>query len=133
MHQFNVRKVWDDDKDKEKLRPDSVTLQIYKNGEAYGDKFSLTEADNWRKAISLPVYDAGNAIEWTIKELEIPRYYAVTYDQSTMTVTNTIQSALIPKTGDFNNLWMWIVLFGGCSVGAVSVLLFERKKRAVSK
>ena len=126
---YAVQKVWKDNGDLEGLRPKSVTVQIYKNGTAYGDKITLSAQNNWESPISLPVYENGEKITWTIKELEIPRYYTVSYDQSTLTVTNTIQSTEVPKTGDFNNLWMWVLMFAGCMTGAVTVLLIGRKKK----
>ena len=129
----NVTKVWKDNNDEEDLRPDSVTVQLYKNGEAYGEPVKLSAANSWCYAAELPVYEAGEKIAWSVKEIGIPRYYTVSYDQSTLTVTNTIQSKDVPKSGDFNNLWMWFILMGGCTAGAVSVVLGGKKKGKYAK
>jgi len=123
-----VTKVWKDNNDEEELRPDSVTVQLYKNGEAYGETIKLSAANSWSYAAELPVYENGEKITWSVKEISIPRYYTVSYDQNTLTITNTIQSKDVPKSGDFNNLWMWFVLMGGCTAGAVSVVLGGKKK-----
>ena len=129
----NVTKVWKDNNDEEGLRPDSVTVQLYKNGEAYGEPVKLNAANSWSYVAELPVYEAGEKIAWSVKEIGIPRYYTVSYDQSTLTVTNTIQSKDVPKSGDFNHLWMWFVLMGGCTAGAVSVVLGGKKKGKYAK
>jgi len=126
---YAVEKVWKDNKNLEGLRPGSVTVQIYKNGEAYGKSIVLSAANNWKSPKYLPVYEDGVEIEWTIKELQIPKYYKASYNQNTLTVTNTIQSKEVPQTGDQNDLGMWMLMLGICTSGAAAVLFFDRKRR----
>lgn len=126
---FTIRKVWNDNDNAEGKRSAAVTIQIYKNGEAYGDPIVLSAANNWQSPVLLPVYENGVEIKWTVKEINIPRYYSVSYDQNTLTITNTIQSKEVPKTGDDNNLLMWVGLLGLCGAGAAIVLFIDKKKK----
>ena len=48
MTSVTVTKAWDDDGDRELLRPtEGVMVQLYANGEALGDAVELTEAGKW--------------------------------------------------------------------------------------
>ena len=124
-----VTKAWVDENNAEKLRPDSVTVQLYCNGEAYGDPVKLTAATEWKYTAVLPVYEDGKQIQWTIAEIGVPRYYSATYNQSTLTVINTIQSKDIPKTGDPADLLYWSGLMVTFALGAAAVLFFDNKKK----
>ena len=129
VHNLAVSKVWNDNSNYEGLRPASVKAQIYKNGEIFGDEIVLSAANNWSEPITLPVYENGVAITWTVKEASIPRYYTASYDQTTLTIINTIQSRYVPKTGDFNNLGIWVLLFGGFGTGTAAILLHDKKRK----
>lgn len=126
---FAIQKIWNDNNNAEGLRPTAVTVQIYKDGVAYGDPIVLSAANKWQSPMCLPVYENGVAINWTVKEINIPRYYSVSYDQSTMTITNTIQSKEVPRTGDNSNLLLWLGLLGLCGAGAATVLFVDKKKK----
>ena len=123
-----ISKVWVDNNNAEKLRTDSVTIQVYKNGEAYHNVIVLSEANGWQLTAALPVYENGEEIKWTVAELNIPRYYTASYDQNTLTVTNTIQSTEVPKTGDSADLMFWTGMMLLLSTGAAALFLLERKR-----
>lgn len=42
-----VSKVWDDENDQDGLRPDSIEVQLYANGEKSGDVVVLSKDNNW--------------------------------------------------------------------------------------
>ena len=54
--------------------PDSITVQLYQNGEPYGDPVELTAAGDWSHLwLDLPEKDdAGNLYVYTVKELSVP-------------------------------------------------------------
>ena len=106
-----------------------MDVQLYKNGTVYGDHIRLDADTNWQASVSLPVYEAGKKIEWTIVEVQIPRYYSVSYDQENLIVTNTIQSKTVPKTGDYDSFLPYMLMFGGCTIGAATLMIALRKKR----
>lgn len=127
---LTISKVWTDANDAEGLRPDSIKAQLYKNGEAYGNVLTLTKKVDWKVTVpALPVYENGEKITWTVAEVDIPKYYSASYNQETLTITNTIQSKDIPKTGDNSNLMLWSgVMFVGAA-GMFVLLMDERKRR----
>ena len=67
---IKVTKSWDDDNNSAGKRPDSIQVQLYADGTAYGDPVTLTSAGNWTYTwSSLPVKSNGNKIEYTVREL----------------------------------------------------------------
>ncbi|MGI6217383.1 MAG: Cna B-type domain-containing protein [Coriobacteriales bacterium] len=89
----SVTKSWDDSDDQDGIRPDSVTVQLYADGEAYGDPVELSSDNGWAYTWSdLYVYSAGEAIEYTVSETDVPDGYTsdITGDASSgFTITNT--------------------------------------------
>ncbi len=45
---ITVKKVWNDDNNKNKLRPNEVKLQLYKNGTPEGEIVTLNEQNGWK-------------------------------------------------------------------------------------
>ena len=89
----SVEKQWADENDKDHLRPSSVKVQLYANGEASGEPVALNEANSWKHTWSgLDKNAAGKAIEYTVKEVSVPDGYTseVTGDAASgFTITNT--------------------------------------------
>ncbi len=53
---ISVQKVWDDNNDSDRIRPDSVQVQLYADEEASGDPVELTE-ENWTHTwTGLPIF-----------------------------------------------------------------------------
>ncbi len=90
--QVSVSKAWEDDNNRDGLRPASVKVQLYANGQAYGDPVDLTEANGWTTTWSGLAKNAkGQPIAYTIRELDVPQGYesSVTGDAASgFTVTN---------------------------------------------
>ena len=126
---YTVTKVWRDANDAEKLRPEYVMVQLYKDDQAYGNPIRLDAVNKWKHPVELPLYEDGSALKWSIVETTIPRYYTASYDQTNLTVTNTLQSSLIPKTGDDNHFLPWMIMFAFCTMGAGTIIASDRKKR----
>lgn len=79
-------KIWDDGNNLDKSRPESITVQLLKNGEIY-EEVVLNEANNWR-------YEWKNLdaeCQWLLIEKEVAPGYvvAVNRQRMTFTVTNT--------------------------------------------
>ena len=89
----SVAKVWDDKNNADKIRPDSVQVQLYADGVATGDPVTLNAANSWKyQWTGLAKNKAGKAIAYTVKEVNTPKGYtaAVTGDAETgFTITNT--------------------------------------------
>ena len=85
--EVTVSKVWQGDT----KHPDSVTVQLYRGGVAYGRPITLSAANSWTHKWSKLPYGS----VWTADETEVPKGYTktVTGDaESGFIITNTLQS-----------------------------------------
>lgn len=78
--EVSVNKVWEDDDNRDRKRPESISVELQANGQEYkfAEKLVLNEQNSWSgKWSNLPKYDtAGNAIAYTVKELNVPEGYS---------------------------------------------------------
>jgi|GEM_PF-1969964 len=71
-----VTKAWEDFSNQDGRRPESIEVQLYADGEEYGDAIELSDDNNWTYTWSeLDEYNSGNKIEYTISEPEVPARY----------------------------------------------------------
>ena len=132
--EVTVQKVWEDNKDQKKLRPETVTIQLYKNGEAFGDKLILNAKNGWKISLTVPVSENGTEITWTIKEIGVPKHYTASYNQKKLTVVNTLKYEDSPATGDSSHIAFWVsmmIVSTFSLVGLITVhpYMIEDKKR----
>ncbi len=73
---FLVEKIWDDENDKDGLRPESIEAAVYQNDREF-DRIVLSEANSWRKEYTgLEAKDSsGTSYTYSVKELHIPDGY----------------------------------------------------------
>ncbi|WP_054642676.1 Cna B-type domain-containing protein [Companilactobacillus kimchii] len=113
---FTVKKVWDDNNNAKKARPDSIKVQLYANDKVSGDPVTLSADKDWTYKFSrLPKFDDNdNEIKYTAKETNVPEGYSTskpsiennnTIDQ-TETITNTYKSTT-PETTQVNVNKVW--------------------------
>lgn len=116
-----VKKVWSNDKAKE--RPASVTVTLY-NGKTAYDTVKLSAENNWTYHWKdLDVY--GN---WQVTETNIPKGYTPSYRVAGNVITITNTRKLI-QTGQMN--WPIMVL-GGAGLALVALggaMVLTKKKR----
>lgn len=96
-----VKKVWEDDGNRENLRPTSVTVRLYADGKDTGKSVVLTEANGWKGRFdALPKYDAGKRITYTVKEERVAHYASSVSGSQTdgYTVTNRVEEPPKPPT-----------------------------------
>lgn len=63
-----VSAAWDDAENQDGIRPASVEAEVLANGEATGNKVTLTAEGEWKATVkALPVYAAGQKITYTLK------------------------------------------------------------------
>lgn len=103
---LSVEKRWSDGNDNH-MR-ESVTVQLYRNGEPYSftmfgrvvddGMVELSAANRWQHTWS--GLDTG--YNWTVAELNVPKGYVstVNYYGGSAIITNTAASAGLPQTGD---------------------------------
>lgn len=69
-----VTKSWEDDNNANKTRPDSISVQLKADGENVGQAQTLS-GDDWTYTWeNLDAYKAGEAIEYTVDEVEVDGY-----------------------------------------------------------
>lgn len=103
---LSVEKRWSDGN--EKHMRESVTVQLYRNGEPYSftmfgrviddGRVELSAANGWQH--TWRGLDTG--YKWTVAELNVPKGYVstVNYYGGSAIITNTAVSAGLPQTGD---------------------------------
>ena len=89
---ISVNKVWDDNDDQDSIRPETVKVQLYRDGvDPVGNPILLSENNNWTYTWeSLPKIDDGKLISYTVDEIEIPDGYSksVTKDGTKFIIKN---------------------------------------------
>ena len=98
-----VQKVWKDNNDSAGLRPDTVSVQLYRNGNAYGEIKTLTaadctvtkDADNndiWSYTFENLPFTDGDV--YTAKETVVDGNYTVS--ENGLTITNELNVSINP-------------------------------------
>ncbi|MCH5198343.1 MAG: Cna B-type domain-containing protein, partial [Oscillospiraceae bacterium] len=79
-----VTKVWEGDK--EANRPAEISVQLYKDGAAFGEEVKLNSANNWTYTWK----DLDEDHVWTVEEISVPDGYRVSYidADNNWTITN---------------------------------------------
>lgn len=96
--QVKVNKVWKDNNNSDKIRPDNVTVQLVADGNPMNGQTVTLNADNkWSASFTdLPKYANGRQIAYTVKEISTQGGYSVAITSNetedgtfSYTVTNT--------------------------------------------
>ena len=98
-----VEKVWSDSNDRSRMRPESITIHLLRNGEEIKTK-TVTEADDWKWTFdNLDKFDANDKeYKYTIKEDTVPFYTSAesTYADGNTVITNTYKPEKLELKGD---------------------------------
>ena len=91
-----VTKVWDDDSNRDNIRPTTVTVQLLADGEEYGEAVTFTGTGNsWSyEWTELPKYATGKVgveVEYAVTETSVPDTYTSTVEGLTITNTHTTE------------------------------------------
>ncbi len=122
---MRVVKQWKDSGYQE-YRPESVQVDIYRNGE-YKTSVSLSAENNWSYDWIVP--DDGAV--WTAVERDVPPKYSVTIEtkDNTIILTNVREGDVPPPpTGDTTVLWPFILVM--CISGCLVILFAMKTKKA---
>ena len=98
-----VEKVWSDSNDRSRMRPESITIHLLRNGEEIKTK-TVTEADDWKWTFdNLDKFDANDKeYKYTIKEDTVPFYTSAenTDADGNTVITNTYKPEKLELKGD---------------------------------
>ena len=100
-------KVWNDGDNKDGLRPDSITVELYADGMATGITATASASSEWKYTFNgLDQNKNGKKIVYTVKELEFTNMdkYTTTYDDDNpFTIINTHE--VIEKEITVTKVW----------------------------
>ena len=90
---LTVQKVWENDTPS--LRPESIAVQLYRDGEAWDDPVTLSDGNGWTHTWT----GLDDSFTWTADELNVPDGYfkEVTRDGGILTITNIHED---PRVGE---------------------------------
>ena len=108
--EVNVRKVWVDSNDAAGKRPESITVQLYADGQAAGAAVTLDASNNWSYSWTKLAKNANEAglireIKYTVAETEIPEGYIAKTTGNASTgyvITNTFETGKLIIEKEFD-------------------------------
>ena len=104
---INGTKTWNDEGNKDKTRPEKITIYLLANGKVINDK-EISEADGWKYSFTgLAKYDVnGNEIKYTVDESEVEKY---TKQVNGYDIVNTYKpdNPPTPETIDISGVKTW--------------------------
>ena len=78
---LTVTKKWDDAENQDGLRPKIIKVQLYADGQELGKVVELSEDNKWTYTFSeLDEKKDGKAVQYTVKETEVPEGYTQTVE-----------------------------------------------------
>lgn len=137
---FEVRKVWNDQNDQDKLRPSQIQVQLYADGKAFGEPVTLKADNDWRHVFAdLAKYQEGKEVVYTVEEVDVPSGYSGTSSQTgvnQVTLTNTHQPKRpedpgkkdLPKTGSAETFSL--ALAGLMAMTGLGILWGTKRRQA---
>lgn len=98
-----VTKGWDDGNNQDGNRPESIEVQLYANGEPEGEAVELTSEDDWTYTWQgLALNEEGEAIEYSVEELNVPEEYEAAYnneDRGNIIISNSYSTQVTEISG----------------------------------
>ena len=142
---LSVTKQWDDQEDKDGLRPKSVKVQLYADGKKSGKVIELSAENKWTHTFAdLDKNVKGKAITYTVEEVDVPTGYQVTKTedgQGNVVLTNKHEPTepvtpepkkpgkkvgILPSTGTTISLISLVLAF---VVASGAAYLLKKKKK----
>ena len=102
--EVTVKKVWDDDEDRDGIRPDSLTVVL-----SNGTEVVLNEENDWTATVDhLPKIDSatGDEIEYTWTEKDLPDGYTLTNTEKEGAIT-TLTNTHVPELTELPVKKIW--------------------------
>ncbi|MBZ6527548.1 Cna B-type domain-containing protein [Aerococcaceae bacterium DSM 111021] len=100
---ISVFKSWIDGNNQDGTRPESIQVQLTADGEPTGAPVILTGSDSWSYTWSnLPENNAGNPIDYSVVELNVPAGYISTVednDVGNLLITNSYTPEIVTING----------------------------------
>ncbi|MBO5179546.1 MAG: Cna B-type domain-containing protein, partial [Clostridia bacterium] len=103
---YSVKKLWDDNKNQDGIRPSSINVQLKADGEICGSEITLSDANNWSYTWNnLEKNKAGKEIVYTVTEVQkINGYETSKVDNNGETI---ITNRHTPETTKYSIRKVW--------------------------
>ena len=106
---IGVTKTWDDVDDHDGIRPAVAKVQLFADGEPWGEAVELSAGNRWGHAWrQLPKYQAGTDVEiaYEVREVDVPAGYTSEVD-GTVADGFTVVNSHIPRkvTHTVTKIW----------------------------
>ena len=142
--EVEVLKIWKDNDNKDKKRPQSIIVRLFADGKDTGQKRTLSSLDNWQgRFIDLPKYTKdGEVIKYTVKEDPTIKTYKDTVtgnDKTGFKITNTYtppekppvvekpsEPNKPPQTGDARNLIRYLAILMASGMFLLAGVLYKK-------
>ena len=134
-----VRKVWDDQSNRDRIRPSEIRVQLLANGRRVGNPVSLNATNKWSYIwTGLPESQDGKVIVYTVRETAVRGYTA---ELSGSAATGFVlinhhtpgvipRPGIIPRTGETNLLPVTIPAMGVSGLGMILSAIFGKKRKS---
>ena len=104
---YSVEKVWNDNNNQDRKRPESIEVQLKANGNNKGEKVILNTANEWKNTWNnLPKYENGTEVKYTVEEVSIPEGYTLSYNTETAGKT-IITNSYTPEETSYRVEKVW--------------------------
>lgn len=124
MDELSVVKIWKDNNNKDKMRPDYIEVGLYGNGQLK-ETVELSNLNNW----SYTWTDLSKDVVWNVEEIKVPDNYLMTSERNgnQITITNEFHSDGdsydIADTRDKMRIGFYFMLF---AVSGVLLLIYVK-------
>ena len=103
VRSITVTKSWDDENNQDGIRPGTVELTLYADGEVL-KTVTVSESSNWSYTFNnLPVNKDGKPINYTVDELNVPDGYDKDVDGFVVTNTHEVEKTSVKVTKVWND------------------------------
>ncbi|MBR2739110.1 MAG: Cna B-type domain-containing protein [Oscillospiraceae bacterium] len=128
---LSIKKVWNDEDDKDGVRPEEIFVTVLANDEPIGMAV-LDEESGWEiTLLGMPVFLNGEKLEYSVEEEEVEDYEEpeiIFKPDYGFIITNTHKVEEPPKTDDATNQWFWAGMMVS-SMALIAVIFYLKRKQ----
>ena len=129
-------KTWVDNDNKENVRPDAITVNLFANDEPFASQV-VTAQSNWSYVFeNLPKYSEGSLVTYSITENPVEGYTTTidgfnltnTYKPSTPETPDKPGKPKLPETGEKSIVWISLLVL---TLGFALIIISKFSKKSV--
>lgn len=129
---LKIKKVWDDEDDKDGVRPEEIYVTVLGNGEPFIEEIPIGEYCEWEITLyGMPVFFDGEKVEYSVIEEEVEDYEEpeiIFEPDYGFIIKNTHKVEEPPKTDDATNQWFWAGMMVS-SMALIAVIFYLKRRQ----